>query len=215
MIKVALVDDNSFLRQTIVEKLHLFNDIECKCVAENGKELLAKLALNTNLELILMDIEMPLMNGIQTTVEIKRLYPHLKVIMLTVFDNDETIFNAIKAGADGYLLKETNPDELHKAIVDTLSGGASMTPSIALKTLRMVRQPEHFELRPPQEDLKLTERELSVLEQLATGIKYERIASNLFVSTGTIRKHIENIYTKLQVHNKLEAIQKARKNKII
>lgn len=215
MIKVALVDDNSFLRQTIVEKLHLFNDIECKCVAENGKELLAKLALNTNLELILMDIEMPLMNGIQTTVEIKRLYPHLKVIMLTVFDNDETIFNAIKAGADGYLLKETNPDELHKAIVDTLSGGASMTPSIALKTLRMVRQPEHFELRPPQEDLKLTERELCVLEQLATGIKYERIASNLFVSTGTIRKHIENIYTKLQVHNKLEAIQKARNNKII
>lgn len=215
MIKVALVDDNSFLRLTILEKLHFFEDISCKFIAETGKDLLTKIEKNTTVELILMDIEMPQMNGIDATAEIKRLYPHIKVIMLTVFDNDENIFRAIKAGADGYLLKEITPDELYKAIVDTMNGGASMTPSIALKTLRMFRQPVDFEVEQSNPDLKLTDREIKVLEQLATGIKYEQIAANLFVSTGTIRKHIENIYFKLQVHNKLEAIQKAKSNKLI
>lgn len=215
MIKVALVDDNSFLRQTILEKLQFFDDISCKFVAENGKDLLAKIVDNSTVELILMDIEMPQMNGIDATAEVKRLYPHIKVIMLTVFDNDENIFRAIKAGADGYLLKDISPDELYKAIIDTMNGGASMTPSIALKTLRMFRQPVDFEIEPDNLDLKLTEREINVLEQLATGIKYEQIAANLFVSIGTIRKHVENIYFKLQVHNKLEAIQKAKNNKLI
>ena len=215
MIKVALVDDNSFLRHTILEKLQFFEDIDCKFIAENGKDLLLKIEKNSTVELILMDIEMPKMNGIDATHEIKRLYPHIKIIMLTVFDNDENIFNSIKAGADGYLLKEITPDELYKAIIDTMHGGASMTPSIALKTLRMFRQPVDFEAENANPDLKLTEREIKVLEQLSTGIKYEQIASNLFVSTGTIRKHIENIYFKLQVHNKLEAIQIARKNKLI
>ena len=215
MIKVALVDDNSFLRHTILEKLQFFDDISCKFVAENGRDLLAKIIANTTVELILMDIEMPQMNGIDATAEVKRLYPHVKVIMLTVFDNDENIFKAIKAGADGYLLKDITPDELYKAIIDTMNGGASMTPSIALKTLRMFRQPVDFEIETENLDLKLTEREINVLEQLATGIKYDQIAANLFVSTGTIRKHVENIYFKLQVHNKLEAIQKAKNNKII
>lgn len=215
MIKVALVDDNSFLRHTVLEKLQFFDDISCKFVAENGRDLLAKMDKNQTIELILMDIEMPLMNGIEATAEIKRLYPHVKVIIQTVFDTDENIFKAIKAGADGYLLKEISPDELHKAIIDTLNGGAYMTPSIALKTLRMFRQPIDFETEQADADIKLTEREVKVLEQLATGIKYEQIAANLFVSTGTIRKHIENIYFKLQVHNKLEAIQKAKNNKII
>jgi len=215
MIKVALVDDNSFLRYTILEKLQFFDDISCKFVAENGKDLLVKITQNTTVELILMDIEMPQMNGIDATAELKRLYPHIKIIMLTVFDNDEHIFRAIKAGADGYLLKDITPDELYKAIIDTMNGGASMTPSIALKTLRMFRQPVDFEIEHDNSDLKLTEREINVLEQLATGIKYDQIAANLFVSTGTIRKHVENIYSKLQVHNKLEAIQKAKTNKII
>lgn len=215
MIKVALVDDNSFLRHTILEKLQFFDDISCKFVAENGKDLLVKIADNKTVEVILMDIEMPQMNGIEATAELKRLYPQIKVIMLTVFDNDENIFKAIKAGADGYLLKDITPDELYKAIIDTMNGGASMNPSIALKTLRMFRQPVDFEIEQTNPELKLTDREIKVLEQLSTGIKYEQIAANLFVSAGTIRKHIENIYFKLQVHNKLEAIQKAKNNKLI
>lgn len=215
MIKVALVDDNSFLRHTILEKLQFFDDITCKFVAENGMDLLARIENNSTTELILMDIEMPIMNGIDATTEIKRLYPHLKVIMLTVFDNDENIFKSIKAGADGYLLKDITPDELYKAIVDTMNGGASMTPSIALKTLKMFRQPVDFEVETNNPNLKLTEREINVLEQLTTGIKYDQIAANLFVSSGTIRKHVENIYFKLQVHNKLEAIQKAKSKRLI
>lgn len=134
--------------------------------------------------------------------------------MLTVFDNDENIFKSIKAGADGYLLKEVNPKDLHQGISDTLNGGATMTPSIALKTLKLFRNPIEF-ASVQNEEIKLTTREVEVLEQLSKGLKYNLIADNLFLSVGTVRKHIENIYTKLQVHNKLEAVQKARNNNLI
>jgi DNA-binding NarL/FixJ family response regulator len=135
--------------------------------------------------------------------------------MLTVFDNDENIFNAIKAGADGYLLKEVNPKDLHQGILETLNGGATMTPSIALKTLKLFRNPIAFDTKINQEEISLTPREIEVLEQLSKGLKYDSIAENLFLSKGTIRKHVENIYSKLQVHNKLEAIQKAKINNLI
>jgi DNA-binding NarL/FixJ family response regulator len=162
-----------------------------------------------------MDIEMPKMNGIEATEIIKNKYPQIKIIMLTVFDNDENIFNAIKAGADGYLLKEVNPKDLHQGILDTIDGGATMTPSIAMKTLKLFRNPTTFENITSDEEYNLTPREIEVLEQLSKGLKYNAIAENLFLSTGTIRKHVENIYAKLQVHNKLEAIQKAKNNNLI
>src|SRR5690606_36556213 len=123
-LKLAIVDDNSFLIQSIKEKLSFFDDIAIKHTSLNGSELLTKLEDNHNLDVILMDIEMPVLNGIETTQIVKQKYPHIKIIMLTVFDNDENIFNAIKAGADGYLLKEVNPQELHKGIMETLNGGA-------------------------------------------------------------------------------------------
>ena len=215
MIKLAIVDDNTFLQKAIQDKLDFFDEIEVKFKANNGLDLLEKLDKNHNLDIILMDIEMPKMNGIEATEIIKNKYPQIKIIMLTVFDNDENIFKSIKAGADGYLLKELNPDELHNAIVETLNGGAIMTPSIALKTLKLFRNPEVFEDIPNKEEYNLTAREIEVLEQLSKGLKYNAIAENLFLSAGTIRKHVENIYTKLQVHNKLEAIQKAKNNKLI
>jgi DNA-binding NarL/FixJ family response regulator len=215
MIKVAIVDDNTFLQKAIQDKLIFFNEIEIKFKANHGQDLLDKLDKNHNIDLILMDIEMPKMNGIEATEIVKSKYPQIKIIMLTVFDNDENIFKSIKAGADGYLLKEVNPEELHNAILETLKGGAIMTPSIALKTLKLFRNPELFEDIPNQEEYNLTAREIEVLEQLSKGLKYNSIAENLFLSVGTIRKHVENIYNKLQVHNKLEAIQKAKSNKII
>src|SRR6476661_7712107 len=113
MKKLIIVDDNIFLQKTILEKLALFEDISCKYAANDGKELLEKLESNHNIDLILMDIEMPEMNGIEATRKVKSRYPHIKIIMLTVFDNDENIFNAIKAGADGYLLKDVTPKELY------------------------------------------------------------------------------------------------------
>jgi DNA-binding NarL/FixJ family response regulator len=215
MIKIAIVDDNSFLIKTVQEKLSFFEDFSLKFTAVNGEDLIEKLEKNHNIDLILMDIEMPKMNGIKATEIIKNKYPQIKIIMLTVFDNDENIFNAIKAGADGYLLKEVNPKDLHQGIVETMNGGATMTPSIAMKTLKLFRNPTAFENVPNQEEYNLTPREIEVLEQLSKGLKYNAIAENLFVSAGTIRKHVENIYTKLQVHNKFEAIQKAKNNKLI
>lgn len=212
--RLVIVDDNVFLQKAVAEKLSFFDDLVLKFTANNGNDLLSKLEKNKNIDLILMDIEMPECNGIEATKLVKSKYPQLKIIMLTVFDNDENIFNAIKAGADGYLLKEVNPKELHQGIIETLNGGAAMNPSIALKTLKLLRNPVDFE-RNEQEDVKLTNREIEVLEQLSKGLSYNVIADNLFLSPGTVRKHIENIYTKLQVHNKLEAIQKAKDNNLI
>ncbi len=214
-IKIAIADDNTFLIKAVEEKLSFFEDLCVKFTSINGSDLLIKLEDNHNIDLILMDIEMPVLNGIETTEIVKQKYPHIKIIMLTVFDNDEHIFNAIKAGADGYLLKEINAKDLHNGIVETLNGGAAMNPSIAMKTLKLLRNPLEIENIQEQEDIKLTCREAEVLEQLSKGLSYNLIADNLILSTGTVRKHIENIYKKLQVHNKLEAVQKAKKNNLI
>ncbi len=215
MIKLGIIDDNTFLLKAVKEKLSFFDDFSIKFTAVNGVDLLAKLEQSHNVDLLLMDIEMPGMNGIEATEIVKQKYPQIKVIMLTVLDNDENIFKSIKAGADGYLLKEVNPKDLRQGILDTMGGGATMTPSIALKTLRLFRNPIDFDTVPDPEAVKLTTREIEVLEQLSKGLKYNLIADNLFLSVGTVRKHIENIYTKLQVHNKLEAIQKAKNNNLI
>ena len=214
-IKIAIVDDNSFLISAIKEKLSFFEDISIKHTSLNGSDLLTKLEENHNLDLILMDIEMPVLNGIEATQIVKQKYPQIKIIMLTAFDNDENIFNAIKAGADGYLLKEINPEELHNGIIETLNGGAAMNPSIALKTLKLLRNPIDIANPKDQEVISLSKREVEVLEQLSKGLSYTAIADNLFLSPSTVRKHIENIYKKLQVHSKMEAVQKAKDHNII
>jgi len=214
MIKIALVDDNHFLLKATQEKLSFFDDISIKINAYNGIEIIEKLAVNHNIDLILMDLEMPEMNGIDATFQIKQKHPHIKILILTVFDNDENIFNAIKAGADGYLLKEITPQDLYNGIKETINGGAAMHPSIACKTLKLLRNPQNFDTRTDIET-NLSPREIEVLEQLSKGLSYNHIATNLFLSPSTVRKHIENIYTKLQVHNKLEAVQKARNNNLI
>ena len=214
-VKVAIVDDNSFLISAIKEKLSFFDDITIKHTSLNGSILLTKLEENHNVDVVLMDIEMPVLNGIETTQVVKQKYPQIKIIMLTAFDNDENIFNAIKAGADGYLLKEINPEDLHNGIVETLNGGAAMNPSIALKTLKLLRNPINIDNKKDQEVISLSKREVEVLEQLSKGLSYTVIADNLFLSPSTVRKHIENIYKKLQVHSKIEAVQKAKDHNII
>ncbi len=214
-IKIAIVDDNSFLITAIKEKLSFFEDISIKHSSFNGSDLLTKLGENHNIDLVLMDIEMPVLNGIEATQIVKQKYPQIKIIMLTAFDNDENIFNAIKAGADGYLLKEINPEDLYNGIIETLNGGAAMNPSIALKTLKLLRNPIDISNPKDQEIISLSKREVEVLEQLSKGLSYTMIADNLFLSPSTVRKHIENIYKKLQVHSKIEAVQKAKNHNII
>lgn len=212
-IKLAIAEDNSFLLKAILEKTAIFSDFEIKILATNGMELLEKLEKDSNIHLILMDIEMPKMNGIEAVEKVAQKYPQIKIIMLTVFDNDEHIFRAIQAGAHGYFLKEVDSLSLYQGIVDTLEGGAAMTPSIAMKALKLLRNPPNFE--QPKEEISLTAREIEILEQTSKGLNYNQIGENLFISPKTVRKHIENIYAKLQVHNKMEAVQKAVKNRII
>jgi len=214
-IKIAIVDDNSFLITAIKEKLSFFEDIQFRFSALSASELLTKLEDNYHLDLILMDIEMPVLNGIEATQIVKQKYPGIKIIMLTAFDNDEHIFNAIKAGADGYLLKETKPQELYNGIKETLNGGAAMNLSIALKTLKLLRNPIQITNPADKVVISLSCREVEVLEYLSKGQSYTVIAEHLFLSPSTIRKHIENIYKKLQVHSKIEAVQKAKRHNII
>ena len=214
-VRIAIAEDKFFLAQSLKEKLSFFKDFDLRLIAENGQILIDKINDQPAIDLILMDIEMPVLNGIEATARIKELYPQIKIIMLTVFDDDVHIFNAIQAGADGYLLKETPPESLKTGIEETLSGGAAMTPAIAMRTLKLLRNPEAVANLEKQEGIKLSQREVDVLEQLAKGLSYTKIAENLIVSPSTVRKHIENIYKKLQVHNKLEAVKKARKNNLI
>ncbi len=214
-IKVSIVDDNTFLISAIKEKLSFFDDITIKHTALNGSDLLTRLEESHHVDVILMDIEMPVLNGIETTQIVKQKFPQIKIIMLTAFDNDDNIFNAIKAGADGYLLKEINPKDLHDGIVDTINGGAAMNPSIAMKTLKLLRNPITIKNQRDKEDISLSKREVEVLEQLSKGLSYTAIAKNLFLSPSTVRKHIENIYKKLQVHSKIEAVEKAKNHNLI
>lgn len=215
-LKVCIAEDNYFLVKAIKEKLSFFDDISVKFHANNGAELIGKLEENHNIDVILMDIQMPVMNGIKATELVKNKYPQIKVIMLTVVDDDDCVFRAIKAGANGYLLKEIDAENLHKSIIEVTEGGAPMTPSIALKTLNLLRDPDLLNSEPKEvTDIKLTKRETEILIQLSKGLNYNSISDNLFISPSTVRKHIENIYKKLQVHSKMEAVMKAKKKNII
>ena len=215
MVKILIVEDNFFLKKALEEKLSNFSDIAIKDTAQNGEEAIAILEINHVVDLILMDIEMPVMNGIKATEIIKSKYPQIKIVMITVFDNDDNVFNAIKAGADGYLLKETKAEKIYEAIIETLAGGAAMSPSIAMKTLKLLKNPIAFETESQTELVELSTREIEVLEQLSKGLKNSAIADNLFISFSTVKKHIENIYRKLQAHNRIELIQKAKQNKLL
>ena len=214
-VRIAIAEDKFFLAQSLKEKLSFFKDFDLRLTAENGQVLIEKLQEQPNIDLILMDIEMPVLNGIEATAQVKEQFPHIKVIMLTVFDDDIHVFKAIQAGADGYLLKETPPEALKSGIEETLAGGAAMNPTIAMRTLKLLRNPDAVSHLEQQEQIALSQREIEVLEQLAKGLSYTKISENLVVSPSTVRKHIENIYKKLQVHNKLEAVKKARKNNLI
>lgn len=213
--RIAIIEDNNFLIKSVREKLSFFEDVGISFIANNGSECMDKLDGGARTDLILMDIEMPKLNGIEATALVKQKYPQIKIIMLTVFDDDDNIFQAIQSGADGYLLKDTAPQALYDAIAQTLGGGAAMTPSIALKTLNLLRSPLPLQNDETDETIALTNRETEVLEQLSTGLPYTAIAENLYISPSTVRRHIENIYRKLQVHSKIEAITLARKKRFI
>ena len=217
MITLAIAEDNGFLIAAIREKLDFAEDLRIAWTARDGRAFAERLQEDANIDLVLMDIEMPHVNGIEATRALKAKHPQIKVVMLTAFDDDELIFQAIRAGADGYLLKETKAGELIAGIRATLEGGAAMTPSIAMKTLRLLRDPlpEEAAATPAErEEVELSQREIEVLEQLAQGLTYQAVAANLFISPHTVRKHVERLYGKLQVHNKMAAVAEGRRRRL-
>jgi DNA-binding NarL/FixJ family response regulator len=220
MISIAIADDNKIIAQSLIDKLKRYSkEIEVKFVARNGEDLLNKLKANKNIDLILMDIEMPVMDGITATLEVKNLYPQIKILILTVFDDDDKIFRAIQNGSSGYLLKDESPESIYNAIKIVMEGGGTMSSSIAAKILNLLSKAEIKSENKNKEqefdNFDLSKREIEVLERLKLGEDYKKIAEELFISPATVRKHIENIYIKLQVHNKMQAVQKAMEHKII
>ncbi|GAB3930995.1 response regulator transcription factor [Mucilaginibacter myungsuensis] len=213
-VKIAIAEDNSFALRACINKLATEPDFKQVATAFNGDEMLGKLSQHA-VDVILMDIMMPVMDGIECTRRVKQQHPQIKVIMLTTFDDDENILNAIMAGASGYLLKEESAEGVVKAVRDTIDGGAPMSAGIASKVLNLLRNPVIPKGHETTENFGLTAREIELLQQLKNGLSYEHIAANLFISPGTVRKHINNIYTKLQVNNKVSALSKASANRLI
>lgn len=211
-LHIAVAEDNAMAMKAIDGKLAHYPDVVLKLKSINGKALTEQLP-HHQIDLVLMDIDMPVMNGIEATSIIKSRTPQIKILMLTTFDDDEKIFDAIMAGASGYLLKEEPHEHIYKAIQETMAGGAAMSPIIAMKALNLIRSP--LQAQAPRQDFGLSAREIELLEQLKNGLTYDQLAANLYISVGTVRKHIENIYRKLQVNNKVHAVKVATDNRLI
>jgi DNA-binding NarL/FixJ family response regulator len=215
-IKIALVDDKLVVRRAIKDKLNLCADIQIIMEASNGEEfleILKELPEDELPEIVLMDIEMPQMDGIQTIAVASMLYPKIKFIVLTVFDNNEKIFEAIKAGANGYLLKDDDAININEAILHVINYNAvPMSPAIARKTLGLLKTGLPEASNNSLSNI-LSTREQDVLQQIVEGLEYREIAKKLFISPATVRTHTSNIYQKLHVTSKVQAIKLAYKNK--
>ena len=216
MIRIGLIDDNPVLLRNLRQNLSIFDEVEVVFTAHSGQDAVSK-ASQEEADVLLMDIEMPEMDGIEATAKLKARLPLLKIMMLTVMDREDKIFEAIKAGASGYLMKDEKPSRIIAAVEELMDGGAPMSPQIALKTLQILRSQEMKPVRAIKSpaDFKLTNREIEILEKIAQGLTYQQMADELFISAKTARKHIENIYQKLHVHSKLEAVKLAQKNRWI
>lgn len=208
-IKVIIFDDNDSLRDSVAMLLHDSNDFtlvgsysHCLDVVENIEQ--------TTPDIVIMDVDMPGMNGIEGVKLIRKNFPTVQILMLTVFDDDEKVFAAIKAGATGYILKNAEPKSLLQAISEVYNGGVPMTPGIARKVLHQ------FQTILPEEekDYHLSIREKEVLNLLVNGLSYKMIAGKLNITYDTVRAHMKKIYEKLHVASMTEAVAKAISQKL-
>lgn len=209
-LRIGIVDDQPKVAQQILEKLSFYPEIEVSFNLDRGEKVLQWLgAHNEHPQVILMDIEMPQMDGIETTFRIRQSYPGIQVLMLTVFDDEANIYHALQAGASGYFLKEERALVIRQALDELRNNGNPMSPSVASKVLRMMlgsyrpQLPRLFELNKEQQ---LSDREIEILELLSKGLKNTQVASSLFISEATVKKHIENIYQKVQAGSRVALI---------
>ena len=213
-LHLVIVEDKARLAATLRADLELADDFLVSAVYADGQAALEGIPdLKHPPDLVLMDVEMPRLDGIGATARLKELYPQLYILMMTVFEDEETLFSAIRAGADGYLLKGTAADEIHRAVREAVAGGAPLAPAMARKSLRLLRRSAPSAVPPGSHPL--SEREVEVLQQLAAGRTYREASNNLYISEATVRKHVENIYRKLRVGNKVSAIARGRQSGII
>lgn len=210
MITIVVYEDNPQLRESLVLLLE----------GEPGFKVLGAFRDASNIlqdtkvlqpDVILMDIDMPFVNGLEGLKKIRNVDERVKILMLTVFDDNKSVFQAISYGANGYILKKTPPEKLIEYIKEAQTGGAPMTSSIASQVLKMFSSIHNDE----REDYHLSQREKQVLQYLVEGYSYKMIASDLYISIDTVRSHIKKIYDKLHVNSKSEAVAKAFKDKIV
>jgi DNA-binding NarL/FixJ family response regulator len=209
-IRVLIYDDNEALRASMEALLSEKPGFELLAAMPNAETVVTDIR-EFKPDVVLMDIDMPIVNGVEAVRNIRKVNEQLPVIMLTIFDDNENIFNAVCAGATGYILKRFATEEICDAIRNVMTGGAPMTGSVARKVLQMVPQAKTVE----QEKSNLSGRETQILQFLVNGYSYKMIAGELKVSLDTVRFHIKKIYDKLHVHSATEAVSKAIKNKLI
>jgi DNA-binding NarL/FixJ family response regulator len=208
MIKVAIVEDNNMLRNSLGNLISNTEGMTCVVTLSNLSNVISEFN-RAQPEIVLMDIGLPNISGIEGVRTVKSNLPEVQILMFTVFDDDDKIFEAIRAGAMGYLLKRTPPEEIIEAIRELHGGGAPMSASIARKVIQAFQKPQENSL----EEYQLTAREKEILFSLVDGLSYKKMAEKYSVSISTVRTHICNVYTKLHVHSKSQAVSKALKPK--
>jgi len=205
MTKVAIVEDGQSTREGLEAIINLSSEYRCVCTCASAEEALRELPRHQP-EIVLMDIHLPGMSGVKCVARLKSLLPQVRVIMITVYRNPDLVFGALRAGACGYLLKRSSPDQVLNAIREAQEGGAPMTGEIARQVIA------YFQSQSVVEDEveKLTAREREVLEFLGKGYSNKEIAARLFVSVAAIRWHLSHIYQKLHVQSRTQAVSKFR-----
>jgi len=210
MIKLLIYEDNPQFREGLTMLINGTMGFEVLAAFKNCNQVVDEVEAFKP-DVVLMDIDMPGTNGLEGLKFIRQHNSEVKVLMITVFDDNKNVFEALKAGANGYILKKTQPAKLLEYIQDAQTGGAPMTSSIATQVLRMFSEIP----TPVNEDYNLSEREKNVLQLLVNGYSYKMIAAEMFIAIDTVRSHIKKIYEKLQVNSKSEAVAKAFKNRIV
>jgi DNA-binding NarL/FixJ family response regulator len=210
MVSIVIFDDNPGRRESLRMLLESKDNFLVTGEFPDCNQVKEQIAL-LHPDVVLMDIQMPGVDGIEGVRIIKEFFPDIHVIMQTVFEDDEKIFDAMRFGASGYILKKTDPQQIIIAIEDVLKGGSPMTPSIATRVLHFFRK--QHDIRPDQ--YGLSDREMEILQFLVDGLSYKMIADKVNISYNTVNSHIKKIYDKLQVHSVSEAVSKAIRNNII
>jgi len=212
MIKVVIVEDNDTIRLGLKMLIEGTPDYVCEGVYPDCESMFLDIK-NLKPDVVLMDIDLPGMSGIEGIIKLRKIYPDLRILVLTIYDEKDTVFKALVAGACGYMVKKTPPAQLLEAIYDAYQGGAPMSSHIARKVVEFFQETNKADIE--DESVTLTPREKEVLSGLVDGNNYKAIADSLFISVETVRFHFRNIYKKLHVHSQAEAVVKAIKKGLV